>query len=78
MIAERCATAPKSMASCTLEDANNANPVWRHAITSDCSALMEMAWVATFLEATWITPGFNWPAIRYMVGIINIRPWDAV
>ena len=66
------------MASCTVELAIMANPVGRQAITSECSAKMEIALVATFLLATWTTPGFSCPAIRNIVGIISISPWEAV
>ena len=77
-MADRCATAPRSMHSCTLEDARRAKPVCRQAMTSECSAKMEMLLVATFREAAWMTAGFSSPAIRYMVGIMSIMPWLAV
>ncbi len=77
-MADRWATAAMSMHSCTLEEDSMANPVWRQAITSEWSPKMEKPEVPTVRAATWITPGRSWPAIRYIGGIISIRPWDAV
>ena len=63
-----------SMHSCTLEDASCAQPVCRQAITSEWSPKMEMECMLRDRAATCITAGSCNPAIRYMGGIISIRP----
>ena len=77
-MAERWATAPMSMHSCTLEEASCAQPLWRQAMTSEWSPKMEIECVPTERAATCITAGSCRPAMRYMGGIISIRPWDEV
>ena len=74
LIALRCATAPMSMASCTLEEASWAQPIWRQAITSEWSPKMDTDSVATLRAATCMTAGSCRPAMRYIGGIISIRP----
>ena len=77
-MALRCATAPRSIVSCTLAEASMAKPVWRQAIASEWSPKMEMEWVPTVRAATCMTPGSIEPAMRNIGGIISIRPWEAV
>ena len=77
-MADRCATAAKSAACWTLPLDSMAKPVWRQFITSLWSPKMEKAWVPTVRDATCSTPGRRSPEMRCMVGIISIRPWDAV
>jgi hypothetical protein len=77
-MAARCATAARSMHSCTQEEASWAKPVWRQAMTSEWSPKMEKALVPTVRAATWITPGRSWPAMRYSGGTMSMRPWLAV
>ncbi len=78
LMADRCAIAAMSWASCTEPEARRANPVWRQAITSWWSPKMERAWVARERADTWKTAGSISPAILYMFGILRRRPWDAV
>ncbi len=72
------ATSARSMTSWTEAEASMAKPVWRQAMTSEWSPKMERAWVASARAETWKTEGMSSPAILYMFGIINKRPWDAV
>ena len=78
LMADRWATAPRSMHSCTLEEASWAKPVWRQPMTSEWSPKMDRPWVDTVRAETCMTPGSMEPAIRYMGGIISRRPWEAV
>src|SRR5262249_1585546 len=55
-----------------------ADPVPRHAITSEWSQKIESACVATVRAATWRQNAVSSPAILYMLGIIRSRPCDAV
>ena len=77
-MADRCATADRSMTSCTLVSASMAKPVWRHAMTSEWSPKMDSAWVASVRALTWNTHGSCSAAILYMLGIMRSRPWEAV
>src|SRR5512140_3840464 len=70
--------AAKSCASCTEPEASIANPVWRHAITSEWSPKMDSACVATVRADTCIAYALSSPAILYMLGIIRRRPCEAV
>ena len=69
-----CATQAKSWDSCTEADASMANPVGRHAITSEWSPKIESAWVATVRAATCMQKAVSSPAILYMLGIISGSP----
>src|SRR5439155_26540368 len=62
----------------TEADAGMANPVGRHAITSEWSPKIESAWVAMARAATCMQKGVSSPAILYMLGIIRSRPCEAV
>ena len=62
--AARCATAAMSAASWTLPELSWAKPVSRHAMTSEWSPKMLMAWVPTVRLATCSTPGRRSPAMR--------------
>ena len=73
-----CAIAAKSCASWTEPEHSIANPVWRHAITSEWSPKIDSAWVATVRAATCMVNAVSSPAILYMFGIISSRPCDAV
>ncbi len=73
-----CATAARSWASWTEEDASIATPVCRTAITSEWSPKIDSAWAAKERAATWRTVGVSSPAILYMFGIMSKRPWEAV
>ena len=53
-------------------------PVCRHAITSEWSPKIESAWVASARADTCMQYDVSSPAILYMLGIINNRPWLAV
>ena len=77
-IADRCATADKSMTSCTLPLASIATPVCLHEYTSEWSPNIDSACVATVLAATWNTPGSSSPAILYIFGNIKRSPCEAV
>src|SRR5512135_757245 len=70
--------AAKSCASCTEPEASIANPVWRHAITSEWSPKIDSACVATVRADTCMQNEVSSPAILYMLGIISRRPCDAV
>ena len=74
----RARSSAKSCASCTEFDASSANPVGRHAMTSEWSPKIESACVATVRAATCMQKGVSSPAILYMFGIISSRPCDAV
>ena len=50
----------------------------RALITSEWSPKMDNACVAIARAAMWKTHGVSSPAILYMFGSINRRPWDAV
>ena len=52
------------MHSCTVCEHSWANPVWRHAITSEWSLKIESACFATVRADTWKTVGISSPAIR--------------
>ena len=78
LMADRCATAAMSWASWTEPEASIAKPVWRQAITSWWSPKMERACDASARADTWNTAGSISPAILYIFGIINRRPWEAV
>ena len=78
LIAERCATAARSWASCTEPEASIAKPVWRQAITSWWSPKIERACDARARADTWNTAGSISPAILYIFGIIRRRPCEAV
>jgi len=67
-----------SWASCTDPAASCANPVDRAAITSEWSPKIDSPCAASDRAATWNTAGVNSPAILNMLGIISIRPCDAV
>ncbi len=72
------ATAAKSCASCTVDEARSAKPVPRAAITSLWSPKIESACVAIARAATCITNGVSSPAILNMSGSIRSSPCDAV
>ena len=75
---ERCATSAMSISSWTEFAASMANPVLRHAITSEWSPKMARDWHASERAVTWKTVGSISPAILYMLGIIRRSPWEAV
>ena len=77
-MAVKCATAAKSITSCTDPSASIAKPVCLVAITSWWSPNIFNDDVASALADTWKTPGNLSPAILYIFGIINNKPWDAV
>ena len=77
-MALRCATAARSAACWTLPLDSMAKPVCRQFITAEWSPKMETAGGPTVRDATCSTPGRRSPEMRCMVGIISIRPWDAV
>ena len=73
-----CATAAMSWASCTEAELSRQTPVCRTAMTSWWSPKMDRPCVASERAATWNTVEVSSPAIRYMLGIISSRPWEAV
>ncbi len=70
--------AAKSWASCTEPEQSIANPVCRHAMTSEWSPKIDSACVATVRADTCMQNEVSSPAILYMLGIISRRPCDAV
>ena len=70
--------AAMSGASCVEAPHSMAKPVERQDITSLWSPKMERPWAARARAAMWKTQGISSPAILYMFGIINSRPWEAV
>ncbi len=78
LMADRWATNPRSMTSCSEDAASMANPVWRTAITSWWSPKIESACAARARAETCSTPGNSSPDILYMLGTINSNPCDAV
>ena len=77
-MADRCATADKSITSCTEPSQSIAIPVCLAAITSWWSPKILNEDVAIALAATWTTPGSLSPTSLYKFGIISNNPWDAV
>ncbi len=73
-----CEMSAKSCASCTEAEASMANPVCRHAITSEWSPKIESACVATVRAETCRTKEVSSPAILYRFGIMSSSPWLAV
>ncbi len=73
-MADRWATAPRSMASWGEEDISMPKPVIRQVITSEWSPKMDRAWALTVRQEMWNTPGRNSPPILYIGGIISSRP----
>ena len=78
LIAVKCATAVKSITSCTEDSASIAQPAARAAITSWWSPKIAKACAANARAATWNTPGSNSPATLYKLGSINNKPWEDV
>ena len=78
LIADKWATADKSITSWTEPSASIAKPVCLAAITSWWSPKIFNEDVANALADTWNTPGNISPAILYMFGIINNKPCEAV
>ena len=73
-----CATSARSATSCTEFEASMAQPVERHAMTSEWSPKMESACVARVRAVTCMVAGVSSPAILNMLGIISSRPCEAV
>ena len=78
LIADKWATAARFWASSTFDEASIAKPVGLAAYISLWSPKIDKALVAIVLAATWITPGNISPAILYILGSINNKPWLAV